>query len=1400
MAGRNRSAAAALVPANVGPVRIVRSRFARPAGVAALLSALGLAVSAQARDAFEELERQAHEHELAGRFAIAQAAFAEALVAAATEASRLSQGAAGTAEEAACAADLWAWCEVLAEKAWELSHWTSCPAELLPSFESARQACAAAAGGQPVASGRVAAEPELRSAVARSASELESWLTYRLGELAFRTGDYRRRAAEYAKLGFITDWRVIGPFENEQGGGFRTPYPPEQELAFDAVYPGKKHPCRWRELPAVPPDGVIDLDEMLRPNEECIAYAATFVRSKDRRELELRVASDDGFELWLNGRKLASRDVERACVFDQDVIPAVLEPGWNAILVKVADAHVAWEFSLRVTDRSGRPVRDLEVSASSVREFPRAEGPPEQTRIGGAAARFQERLARVLDCAGGGFLEVFDSAESPARMLAEAAGVDVPGSPAALMELARSRSAADWARSLQGRAREISRTELARLWYGLSRVITSRGAHGVKDHPDRAALARALELEPSNPVYIHALSRVSTDWVVMEAERNESPRVRLLKELLRVEPRAAVAHYELASYYLRSQRNAARALEHARQALEITPEFPLAELVEVDAHAERGFDELARARLDELARRYPRNPVIQGRLAHALLSAGNASGARAAYANALASDAEVEAWRQGLLGSTIASGRLHMAIELVSRRCAADPFDVESRLELARLLEAKGDHMAAADACREGLKIAPDDHELLEKLGRCLQALGRLDEAREVWRRALEVQPNFVRLERYLEFLDGKVTYDRRFAEDTAALLEDARVYVPREDDPLVEVLEKAIDRVYIDGTRSRTTHRIILVRNSRGVELLGTPYVFFYPEEQVVKVRTARVHRADGSVEDGPTGDDGRVVRTGYAARSARAIELPPLRAGDIVELEYRVDDIRQSFFGKYFGETFRFQGQYPRLRSKYVLIAPKDRQLFFHTRGGEIAPTKEEWPEEQAVVYTWNLEPAEKIRSEPLMPPPEELGLQVQVSTYQDWREFGVWYWNLVKDTHQTSPEMEAKARELAAGAPDELGKIRAIYDFVSSEIQYSAWEFGVHGFKPYRTTKIFDQRFGDCKDKAALMKTMLACIGVESYPALVEATLRRPEEDLSLPLFDHFNHMILYVPAKGDRKELWLDGTTTLHGMDVVPVSNAGALACVIHPEGGRLVRIPQEGPEGNSLSEEAEIELSRSRGRLAAQVTIRARARGWVATFLRYRLNSREAARKTLERLYARQVPSLRATDVATSDLEDIAAPVSYELRAVAGEFGVSRTGDRSASGTGGGRWFFRTLRSPLRGAFGGEWALLAPENLSDYASLGEREHDLVLAAPWRHESRVTYTLAEGLEFAAVPENVELSGPFGRFSVRYERDGRKLVVTKVVELSTNRVKAADYQAFRTFVNRADRAERQEIGVRP
>ena len=126
----------------------------------------------------------------------------------------------------------------------------------------------------------------------------------------------------------------------------------------------------------------------------------------------------------------------------------------------------------------------------------------------------------------------------------------------------------------------------------------------------------------------------------------------------------------------------------------------------------------------------------------------------------------------------------------------------------------------------------------------------------------------------------------------------------------------------------------------------------------------------------------------------------------------------------------------------------------------------------------------------------------------------------------------------RELVAGAPDTRTKVQRIYRWVIDHTRYVGLEFGIHGFLPYRVPQIVQRGFGDCKDKASLLYTMLTEAGIDARLVLVRTRRNGAIHDLpaSLSVFDH---AIAYVPEL----DLFLDGTAEFSGSTEFPQMDQG-----------------------------------------------------------------------------------------------------------------------------------------------------------------------------------------------------------------------------------------------------------------
>ena len=59
-----------------------------------------------------------------------------------------------------------------------------------------------------------------------------------------------------------------------------------------------------------------------------------------------------------------------------------------------------------------------------------------------------------------------------------------------------------------------------------------------------------------------------------------------------------------------------------------------------------------------------------------------------------------------------------------------------------------------------------------------------------------------------------------------------------------------------------------------------------------------------------------------------------------------------------------------------------------------------------------------------------------------------------------------------------------MKALANYMQRNIRYVAIEVGIGGLQPHRAADVFAHQYGDCKDKATLLSTMLKQVGIDSY----------------------------------------------------------------------------------------------------------------------------------------------------------------------------------------------------------------------------------------------------------------------------------------------------------------------------
>jgi transglutaminase-like putative cysteine protease/tetratricopeptide (TPR) repeat protein len=1140
---------------------------------------------------------------------------------------------------------------------------------------------------------------------------------------AFAEAEKRRKT-----LGFISDVWVVGPFDGQGRSGLGHTFPVEEEgSALDPRagkrYPGKDHEVAWRRTPAEAfVQGALFLDALLRPSSDGVAYVLAYVTSDRDQWAALRIGSPGPVKAWLGGREVFANDVVRPSNLDQDAASLHLRRGTTALLLKTVITRGEWHLFLRLTDPAGQ-----------------------------------------------GLTGVHASAEAPGHpMLAGTA----PAKPHPVRELGK---------ILRDRALQATPANAAQAWLDdalfLALVQPADGdLKAIEAAANRAVPAVGANLTPTGLAALRLLGTVA---------REEDDRRTALERAL-AEPRSAQTDQdralllaELGSVWRRQHRDDA-ALGYWQKAAALDPSCVPAQLALAREEQREGMTAAALLRLTSLPKSAQALPLVQDAQADLLASVGRRREAEAIHRAIY----EVRRSDTGVLHDLAAAARARGDLAGAAR-CYAEAMrwrpDLSSPvLDRAAILEGQGDPRAAENVLTTAIARLPDDPTLHEELGRLQARLGQNQAAIASMERALALRPQNPTLRRYMQSLAaaGKVKQDSHAADDLVAEYAAQGESVARavlfgagaRDDASAEVLlDRTVVRVHANGLSERFVQRLIHVRSDRAARENQETWVRFEPGRQEVEIRLARILRrtSDGRLDiSEATGRDERELSEPwyglYYDSRAEIVAFENLRAGDVVEVQYTISDVSYSNeLADYFGDFDMIADVLPVRTWDYTLIAPTKRAFYFNqprlpglVRHSEARGAN--------TIYRFAADHVPRVESEPAMPGFAQIAPYLHISTYRTWEEVGHWYWNLVADQMQDDGTLKKAALQATAGLTTTLDKVKAIHRLVVENTRYVGLEFGIHGYKPYKSCQVFIRRFGDCKDKATLLMALLRAAGVDSELVLLRTRRGGSIDDApaSLAVFDH---AIAYVPSL----DLYVDGTAEFSGLAELPTEDQDTMALRVSSRGAKLVRTPLLAAGVNQALRTWNVDVQDNGSAVIREdLTITGQsAHEW-----------REHYQTPGERM--ERYAKVWNGKYAGAQLQSVAMDVSERNQPVVvhAVVKVPRMGD---------------LQTP------GELHLPTSSREADftrtYARLGERHWPLVLGFPWQHDEQVSYHLPVGARIVRLPATRNVQSSFGTFTLAVEpsADGLGVTCRSVLHVQKNRIEPDDYAAFRSFLRDIDAA---------
>ena len=617
-----------------------------------------------------------------------------------------------------------------------------------------------------------------------------------------------------------------------------------------------------------------------------------------------------------------------------------------------------------------------------------------------------------------------------------------------------------------------------------------------------------------------------------------------------------------------------------------------------------------------------------------------------------------------------------------------------------------------------------------------------------------------------------------------------ASIKVPAydKDVPAVVLLNEQTSTISSDGKQTDVQNYAVRILRREGREYAYGLAVYI-PDSRKVKDFRAWLIRANGETKrygKDETFDAAGQLNDVYNEYRYKKIDAEDdADTGCVFAYSYTIED--RSIFSQ---AEFSFQYVLPVINARYTLTVPEgwraDALTFNH-------PKIE--PKVNGASYSWELSNLAPVPYEPMSPDLTDLvprlavsyyppaNAQLPIKSFANWGDVAAYMAELEDPQVIIDDALSRKAMELTALAKTEYDKIRAIARYVQN-IQYISIQTGIGrggGYRPHPSNEVFAKAYGDCKDKANLMRAMLKVVGITGIPVSIYLGDRNYVR-AAWPSPQQFNHCIIAVKVSDETQAGTIIKHPTLGRLlifdptdEQTPIGDLasdlqGSLALIDSKNETELVRMPVTPPEMNQLERVSTFQL-RADGGITG--TIQDQAKGQPA--VRFRYDYKKLSKPEFTGMVERWLTS-GATSARLSKMEpaDNSAEGQFTLNV---EFSAENYGQIMQDRL----MVFKPVVVSRREAL----SLTAPT----------RKYPVVLENHAYSET-VRVQLPAGFTVDEVPDPVKIQTAFGSYVTSYEVKGTELVFKRQLSQTATTIAPADYESVRKFFESIRAAENAPV----
>jgi Domain of Unknown Function with PDB structure (DUF3857) len=613
-----------------------------------------------------------------------------------------------------------------------------------------------------------------------------------------------------------------------------------------------------------------------------------------------------------------------------------------------------------------------------------------------------------------------------------------------------------------------------------------------------------------------------------------------------------------------------------------------------------------------------------------------------------------------------------------------------------------------------------------------------------------------------------------------------------------VQLLETAI-RFEANGDSRKEVHTIVKIINILGAQQFARISFNYNRNFQSVEIPLVRVSHANGgtsevlpsAVTDSPSA--AAQPFPAYHDVRVKAVRILGLQEGDTVDYRVITTTTKSPLAPDFWLEhTFDRSGQVLEEHYQLDLPASKKIDLRLNPKAETSAEEKSGEGETARLVYRWTRK-YQTAKNRALAEENVPNGSDVALSTL-NWEFLAVrlaelllpgskpisgmsGYQNYAKELNrqpEVAPAIREKANSLTQGAKNDLARLMAIYDFVSTNITTVDLPLEATGFRSRPAELVLNSEYATGEDKYVLLAALATAVQLHVDPVLTGFC-----DKTALPTPAVFKHLVVVGSTR--ERQYWMDPAVEVapFGMISPPGANCGlflnrGIMALSSPD-HEWMEIPTALPFAATQRVTVDANLTDS-GQLNARVKYALRGENELLLRVAFHQTPKEKWKDVAGLLSLSDGFRGQVTKVDASDPKETREPFTVEYQLTQLNF-VD--------------WAKQPVRIP---------ALLPQIGLPDAPAAGATT-PIELGTPLDVQTTMTLHVPQGTAIQT-PAATTVTRDYASFSSKYAGSQNTVVASRHItflkkELSSDR--AADYSAFLHAVQ-SDSAQRIVLMPKP